>query len=201
MSQPVYISPSQLPPVVAQAIRVAGCPLRESIPVYVRDTESMHAVSGDGCRGFTILVKLDTGETETVWGSWGGANPFERGSHDSVDADTTPRPLPVNGCIVKGYVGGSKGGRCSLTIHPSNAVKLLPVKGSVSERDGLLLSVYAGLNSRGRKEYFDRHPSAVPTQAELQSLADRGFIKLAKNGAVTITPDGRNNRGPDARLY
>lgn len=201
MSQPVYVSPDQLPPVVLAVLRDVGCPVRTSIPCYASETASMHAVSGDGCKGFAVLVDLDTGESRTVWGSWGGANPFARGEHDSVDADTTERPLPANGCVVKGYIGGSKGGRASITIHPSRTAKLLPVKGSVSERDGHLLAVYAGLNSRGRKEYFERHPSQQPTQAELQSLAERGFIKLAKNGAVTITPDGRNNRGPDARLF
>lgn len=201
MSQPIYLSPAQLPPIVLAAIKDAGCPVRSSIPCYVKETASMHAASGEGCKGFATLIDLDSGDTRTVWGSWGGGNPFARGEHDSVDHDTTERPLPANGCVVKGYIGGAKGGRVSITIHPSRAAKLLPEQGSVTERDRLLLAVYATLNSRGRKEYFERHPSHVPTQAELQSLAERGFIKLAKNGAVTITPDGRNNRGPDARLY
>ena len=198
---PVYVSPSELPPIVLAAIRDAGCPVRGSIPVYVSDTASMCAVSGDGCRGFATLIDLDSGDTRTVQGSWGGGNPFARGEHDSVDHDTTERALPSSGVVVKGYIGGSKGGSCSVHIHPTRAAKLLPAKGSVSDREGMLLAVYAGLNSRGRKEHFERHPSAVPSQAELAALAERGFIKLAKNGAVTITPEGRNNRGSDARLY
>lgn len=193
MTQAVYVGPNQLPEMVLSAMRAEGCPVRSSIRVYVSETASMAAPSGDGCRGFTTLIDLDTGATRTVHGSWGGGNPFARGEHDSADHDTTPRPLPPNGCIVKGYIGGSSGGSASVTIHPSRAAKLLPEQGSVSERDRLLLGVYAGLNSRGRKEHFDRHPSHVPTTGELESLASRGFIKLAKNGAVTITADGRNN--------
>jgi hypothetical protein len=195
MSQPIYIAPSDLPPAVISALKDAGCPVRTSIPVYVSETASMCAPSGDGCKGFATLIDLDTLETRTVWGSWGGGNPFARGEHDSVDHDTAERPLPANGLIVKGYIGGSSGGWASITVHPSRAAKLLPEQGSVSERDQILLGVYAGLNSRGRKEYFERHPSDLPTTLELQSLADRGFIKLSKAGAVTVTPVGRNNRG------
>lgn len=198
---PVYLAPSDLPALIVEAIKGAGCPVRSSIPCYVSETASMHAVSGEGCKGFATLIDLDSGATRTVWGSWGGGNPFARGEHDSVDHDTAERPLPPNGCIIKGYIGGAKGGRVSITIHPTRAAKLLPEQGSVSERDRVLLGVYADLNSRGRKEYFERHPTAVPTPAELASLADRGFIKLAKNGAVTITPDGRNNRGANVFIY
>lgn len=192
---PVYLEPAQLPAMILDVIRANGCPVRTSIPCYVSETESMHAVSGDGCRGFATLIDLDTGETRTVVGSWGGGNPFARGEHDSVDHDTTERPLPPNGCIVKGYVGGSKGGRCSVTIHPSRAAKLLPDQSQSTERDQLLMAVYGGYNSRGRAEYFERNPSHKPTQTELESLAARGLIKLARNGAVTITPAGRNVRG------
>lgn len=198
---PIYLEPNQLPEMVRNAISEAGCPVRTSIPCYVSETESMHATSGDGCKGFATLINLDTGETRTVWGSWGGGNPFARGEHDSVDADTSERPLPPHGCIVKGYIGGSSGGRASITIHPDRAAKLLPEAFSVSERDQLLLGVYGAFNSRGRTKYFERHPENRPTQAELESLAARGFIKLAKNGAITITPAGRNNRGKYVSIY
>jgi hypothetical protein len=196
MSQPIYIAPNDLPPIVLAALRDAGCPVRQSIPVYVSETESLAAPSGDGCKGFATLIDLDTNDTRTVWGSWGGGNPFSRGEHDAVDHDTKPRPLPVNGLVVKGYIGGASGGHASITVHPARAAKLLPEQATLTDRERHLLAVYAGLNSRGRKEYFERNPESVPTLTELQSLAVRGFIKLSKAGAVTITPDGRNNRAP-----
>jgi hypothetical protein len=156
-------------------------------------------MSGDGMRAFTVLVNLDTGEQQSHAGSWGGSNMF---TVNQVDSDTTSRPLPPNGAVIHGHTGGGKPPYASITIHPSRAAKLLPAASdAMSERDKLLLCVYARLNSRGRKEWFDRNPGKLPTDAELASLVERGFITRNKAGSVTITASGRNNAGSDGLLY
>jgi hypothetical protein len=198
---PVYISPKDLPEVIASVLRSEGCPIRSVIPVYVSETASMAGLSSDGRRAFTALLNLDTGASDVTHGSWGGANPFARGSHDAVDHDTTPRALPENGCVIHGYIGGPSGGRASITVHPSRIAKLLPATGVVSEREGYLLAIYSGLNARGRAEYFRRNTAMTPTKVELECLAERGLIRLAKNGAVTITADGKNVATRNAKLY
>jgi hypothetical protein len=192
----VYVDTNTLPPTIGAALSSAGY-ARPIIGVYVRDTASMHAVSGDGMRGFTVLVDIDSGRSETHQGSWGGANMF---SVNAVDSDTTERPLPSGACIISGHTGGGKPTYATLTIHPSRAAKLLPVAGEdLSDREKSLMAVFARFNSRGRAEWFGRHGKA--TEAELLGLESRGWIKRTKAGAVTCTAAGKNVAPNDAFLY
>lgn len=185
-----YLETSTLPPCLQSALEAAGVG-RKTIGVYVQDTVSMLAPSGDGMRGFTILVDLDTGDRQEHQGSWGGANAFN--PRNAVDLDTASRPLPPNGAVIHGHIGGGKPAYATITIHPNRAARLLPAPSdALSERDQTLLCVYARLNSRGRKEWFARNPSQVPTTLELTSLVEYGYITRNKSGAVTITAKGRN---------
>lgn len=187
----IYVPVKTLPAILQYALENAGYH-RTDIGVNVRETAYASSHSGDGMRAFTVLVDLETGHATQHWGSWGGANMFT--PNNPVDGDTTPRQLPPDGAVINGHTGGGKPAYASLTVHPSRAARLLPSPvENLSERDRKLLGVYASLNSAGRKQYFERHPSMRPTATDLQSLADRGFIKVSKAGAVTITADGRNN--------
>lgn len=199
MSHPVYVETKTLPDTLQSALASAGHS-RPIVPVYVSETSSMSSASGDGMRGFTVLVDIDTGRSEAHVGSWGGSNPFQS---SPVDGDTRSRPLPPNGAVIHGHSGGGKPTYASITIHPSRAAKLLPASngGDLSPRLKTLLMVYRGYNSRGRAEWFERHGTG--TEAEISELAKRGLIKVNKAGSVTVTADGRNTIKPsdDIGLY
>lgn len=192
----VYLETKSLPDTILSALTGVGY-ARPTIGVYVADTASMHAMSGDGMRGFTVLLDIDSGRSERFDGSWGGANPFVP---NPVDSDTRSRPLPPNGCVISGHIGGGKPCYASLTIHPSRAAKLLPAPSeALSERLSLVLGVFARFNSRGRSEWFARHGAA--SEPELTELETRGFIKRNKAGSVTCTAAGKNTAPADVRLY
>lgn len=196
MSAIVYVETKTLPPTILAALQTVNFN-RPTIGVYVRDTECMSSCSGDGMRGFTVLLDIDSGRAESWYGSWGGSNPF---NVSPVDGDTSMRPLPPNGCVISGHEGGGKPVYATLTIHPSRAIKLLPAAGDeLSERQKELMAVLARFNSRGRADWFARYGKA--SDSELSELESRGFIKRNKAGAVTVTATGRNVAPSDAYLY
>jgi hypothetical protein len=193
---PVYVETKTLPETILTALAGAGFK-RPTIGVYVREQACMSSPSGEGMRGFTMLLDIDTGRHETHFGSWGGSNPF---TASPVDGDTSMRPLPPNGCVISGHEGGGKPVYATLTIHPSRAAKFLPApKDELSKRLSCLMAVFARFNSRGRAEWFERHGKA--TESELAELEAMGFIKRNKAGAVTCTAAGKNIAPPDAYLY
>lgn len=189
---PIYTETKSLPPTLQSALRSVGH-ARPTIAIYASETASMSSASGDGMRAFTVLVDIDSGRSESHIGDWGGSNPFHA---SPVDGDTASRPLPPNGAVIHGHQGGGKPVYASLTVHPTRIAKLLPspVGEALTARQTRLLGVYAHLNSRGRKEWFDRHSRefCAPTIGELADLERTGLIKVNKAGSVTITPAGRN---------
>lgn len=196
MSAIVYVETKTLPPTILKALETVRFN-RPTIGVYVRDTECMSSPSGTGMRGFTVLLDIDSGRSETWQGSWGGSNPF---TTSPVDGDTSMRPLPPNGCVISGHEGGGKPVYATLTIHPSRAVKLLPAAtDELTDRQKALMCVFARYNSKGRSDWFGRNGAA--TEAELGELESKGFIKRNKAGAVTCTASGRNVAPNDAYLY
>lgn len=196
MSNPIYVQVKTLPPTLQSALEQCGYH-RTDISVHVSETSHVSSHSGDGLRAFTALVNIETGATEIHEGSWGGANPFYS---SPVDADTRSRPLPPDGAVINGHIGGGKPCWASLTVHPSRAAKLLPpAVETLSARNKTQLGVLCELNSKGRKEWFDRHPALRPSADDLTTLSTLQMIKVSKSGAVTITTDGRNNADRNAK--
>lgn len=190
MSNLIYVQVKTLPPTLQAALEQCGYH-RTDIIINVSETAHVSSHSGDGLRAFTALVNIETGATEIHNGSWGGANPFHA---SPVDADTRSRPLPPDGAVINGHIGGGKPCWASLTVHPSRAAKLLPAaNNALTSMQKAQLGVFCELNSKGRKEWFDRHPALRPTADDLSALNSLGMIKVSKAGAVTITADGRNN--------
>ena len=152
-------------------------------------------MSNRGQRNFVIAVNLATGETESHHGSWGGANAFNPGN--SVDLDTTARPLAPGFAIIHGSEGN--GTRASITIHPSNADPLLPAAPALSDRIRYLLGCYRSLTSAGRKNQWADHSRdpkyCGPTQAEISEMVAAGLVTQNKAGAVSITTAGKNAAG------
>jgi hypothetical protein len=202
MANPIYIETKSLPDPIALTLRSLGFK-RPTIAIYASEKAYIGDCGEQGRRGFAVLLNLETGETKHFQGSWGGSNMFS--PTNAVDLDHNSHALPANGCVINGSEG-YKGTRASVTVHPSRIAPLLPAStgDGITPRQALLLSVYAGLNSRGRREYFDRHGiDSTPTLAELEAMQARGWIKVSKAGAVSVTPAGRNmrNANPVRSIY
>lgn len=190
MTNPIYIQVKTLPSTLQSALEQCGYH-RTDISVNVSETASVASHSGDGLRAFTALVNIETGATEIHNGDWGGSNMFHA---SPVDLDDRSRPLPPDGAVINGHTGGGKPAWASITIHPSRAAKLLPAaSNALTSMQKAQLGVLCELNSKGRKEWFDRHPALRSSADDLSALSALGMIKVSKAGAVTITADGRNN--------
>lgn len=190
----MYVETSELPECLQRALSSAGIG-RKDIRVEAAETYTQRAPSGDGMRGFTTVVNLATGQRESIVGSWGGSNAFSPGN--AADNDGAERPLPEGFAIVQGTMG-YKPYACVL-LNPKNFAPMIPAKPEMSDRLRMLVTIYASLNSAGRKHYFERHSSHKATEAELSELVRLGMITRTKSGAITVTAIGRNNH--DGKSY
>ncbi len=185
----IWVECSKLPPAVQGALSQVGY-RRPQIRVIRAETYSSKSTPAfEGSRGFVVAVNLATGDSREAWGSWGGPNPFE-----TLPADTGgDYPLPVGGAVISGESGG-RGCFATVTIHPNNMTACFaPSKWALTDRERAILAVFAGLNSRGRKDAISRHGIE---KAEIALLVSMGMLKQNRAGATTITVDGRNNAAP-----
>jgi hypothetical protein len=161
---------------------------RDSCAVEPHEKVSRSGARGDGRRAFVAVVDMSTGQSKIEWGSWGGPNMFN--PRNAVDMDRASYPIPPNVAVVEGSIGTKT--YATVSVRPDAIVALLPAGPSVSERDKRILNDYVGLTSQGRKNEWERYPERRPTEAELEALAARKLLKRAKNGATSITTEGRN---------
>jgi len=183
----LHVSVKELPPVIRNALRQVGS---HHADVQVEVCKSFYAPGsyGKGYRGQVLVANMTTGESQYAAGSWGGSNPF---AQHPVDEPSGESPLPP------GFFALTTGGRYwTLHLNPANVAALLPsAGGEVTPREAYLLAVFAKLNSAGRKDEFDRYRDSAPHSSEIASLESRGFIKVNRAGAITITATGRNLAG------
>lgn len=106
--------------------------------------------------------------------------------------------------IPPGYVVAEHSHFCGkdmgITFHanPADLTPLLPPAVELTERERLILGIFVGYTSAGRKEYLPRHKV---TEGEIQGLIARGFLSRNKAGATGATMEGRNaySAGPRAK--
>lgn len=189
MNNAVAIETKTLPETLKAALRTVDYGARD-ISARISDKVSGYSGGNQGQRGFIMIVDIASGETKTHWGSWGGSNPF---SVQQVDHDTNSYDMKPGFAVIAGTIGHPRT-IATLHLHPENFTKLLPATGSVSERERQILNDFGGLTSAGRKNEWERYPARRPTEAELDSLASRGFLARSKNGATKITTAGKNAR-------
>lgn len=157
---------------------------RRDIRVAPATEIDMHVVGGSGSRGIAMVVNVDTGKvSDVVKGSWGGANPFDK---KPLDAETKVR-IPSNGAVIKGTEGGH-GMFLTIYVHPSQLVSMLPGEVNLTTREQDILGM-ARFKSGYKKEMFHKHRV---TKEELVSLANRGYMKINKAGATSLTAKGKN---------
>lgn len=181
----MQIAVKDLPQNLKRALDAIGY-RRRDIKVDAKEFEQPDQ-GGEGYRGVTAIVNLDTGEYRVAYGSWGGANPYE------VTADRIDRiQLQPNMAVITGTQGGRNNSVfASITVHPSNMAKMLPVTSApLSERELTILYAFRALKGgEPRQEHFRRYKVA---QAEIDALEAKGLIKVNKAGAAQITTEGRN---------
>lgn len=186
----MHIPTKTLPDSLKSALAAVGYGAAD-ISVRVAETYSAQAPANDGQRGFTMAVNLATGERDERRGSWGGSNAF---TVNAVDSDDTARPLPPGFAVVQGTTGYPRT-FATLIIHPSNAAPLLPAKAELTDRQRAILDQFASLTSAGRKNEWERYPASKPSDSEIAELVAAGMLKQNKAGALSITTEGKNNRG------
>lgn len=182
----MHIETRNLPQSIQEALKSVGY-ARKDIRVEARETISMACPASDGCRAFVILLDIDTGRKETKWGSWGGANIFNR--DNAVDLDTETRPMPVGACVIQGSEGGNRPVYATVYLHPSRiALELGDGSNPELSKEEQAVIDAMGYTSAYRKPILDKYPKAV------DSLVAKGLIKRNKAGACSITTEGKNAR-------
>lgn len=186
MGKEIYVDASELVPTLKQALKKAGF-RGKTVRVIPANSAEIRSSAGKGRRGIAMAVNVSTGKTSDIaYGSWGGQNPFEK---KPLDWDEKPVKIPPNGAIIAGSEG-YKGTWVTIYIHPDMVVALLPGDSDVTKRESYILHL-ANYKSDYRKQVYMRNKV---TQQEIESLAKRGYLKINKRGAVSITAKGKNAR-------
>jgi len=195
-----YLPTADLPQPVQNALRGLGY-RKPDIQVVAKDTISPMEAGEKGRRGFFCAVELRTGEAKTKWGSWGGANIFN--ANNAVDLDDELYPIPRGVMVLKGSDGDKV--FAVLYVRPEDFAPLLPPPPeALTEDEQAVLYAFACLKSGPYRQEFLARVDLVHwrltgrnggSEAHIESLAQRGYLKRAANGATQITTRGKNVRG------
>jgi len=109
-----------------------------------------------------------------------------------VDSVTGPIPIPEDHVVLKGSTGNLN----LLTLY-ARAEFLAQFeedeKQELTERESTVLWAHKNCNSKGRKEhYYGRGLTAAQLDLAKSGLENKGLLKIAKNGASSLTTAGRN---------
>ncbi len=185
----MYVKVKELPTSLQNALSSVGYG-RHDIEVKASETYTMSpGLGGNGSRGFTACLNLNTGEWRTVHGAWGGANAFET----TIDHDTAWRDLPAGIAIISGSEGHAST-YATISVAPATLAALLPQPDhNLTRAQKVVLMGLKTLKSSYRRDeayrYKVREHEYNATLGELVSL---GLAKMAKNGATQITTEGKN---------
>ena len=187
-----HVSVREMPPSVQRALKEVGYH-KSDIAVEVASEYTIFYPAGEGRRAFCAVVNLETGQSKVLYGSWGGANPYEKPS--AVDADDTHRPLPPTAVVINGVEGGTV--YATIRVSPSLMPALLPPSTEVTDQEKAALNVIGGIISSYRKQEFQERKLGLygPTNPLILSLAKKGLVKILGSGGIQITTSGKNVRG------
>jgi hypothetical protein len=194
----MFIALDNLPGIVQSVLASFGY-RRADIRVDAASVYSPRVSGGQGRRGFTACINVETRAVESRVGSWGGANMFN--PSNQVDLDPGTYPIPPNCVVVSGSTGQST--FADMLVHPAMLPALLPgPDSSLTDNDRAFLFILNGLKSAYRKESAERAGIQWPDSERLDFLQSKGLIKVNKVGSIRITTDGKNaaNKGP-FRIY
>lgn len=184
----MYVKVKELPTVVQQALASLGYG-KADIETRAGSTVTLSSASGNGSRAFATVINLTAGQFQTTWGSWGGANMFNK--DNAVDNDDRPYPLPADGIAITGSKGGGRPVYATLLIPATMVDRILPAAGeplTPEENDAL----YCHQCVKGGEYRRDEMRRRGVSPATVDALVTRGLLKRNKAGAVSITTEGKN---------
>lgn len=185
----MWVKVKELPASLQRALSNQGY-ARPDVEVKSAETYTLDpGTAFEGSRGFCAAVNLATGQSESVKGSWGGANAFER----SIDHDQTDRPIVPNMAVIKGESGG-RGTFARVIVAPSTLAALLPAPSAeLTDAQAVILAVFKQCKSFARMDEARRYGIKNAQYAEaVKECVAKGLIKQASNGATQITTEGKN---------
>lgn len=191
----MVVPTKDLPPFVQSTLKRLGYHARD-IKIEMAETVSPIDYGGRGQQGKLVIIDMRNWSVfKELHGSWGGANMFN--PNNAVDLDDNEYPIPVNAMVIKGSFGYHKFAR--IILNPVNAQKFLPPAeiNELTDTEKSILGVYRGIKSSYRKEYLKNIKGF--SQELIKGLADKGFLKINKAGAVSVTTKGKNVDVP--RMY
>ena len=193
----MHVAVKDLPQSVQRALKSVGYGRRD-IRVEARPSISIQGAGGDGFREFAVILNLETGHSETLKGSWGGANPWN--PRNQVDMDERQHTIPMNGAVIKGTEGGNRPVYAVLYVNPDNMAALLPAPVDLTPQEDWALAIISGLKPSYRGEYFERRDlGAYNVQNPfVQSLIAKGLVQATGSG-IQITTAGKNAVNPRLR--
>lgn len=174
-----------LPDSLQSALRSLGYKSKD-INVIIQDTCSLSDAGGSGRKGFSCLVNLQTGEHETLRGSWGGANMFN--PNNRVDTDTQSRILGENLAVIKGSIGEYT--FAQIYIGNKNVVPNLLTEEKLDLNSRQVLYCYR-LKSAYRKDELDRLNKTNAVIQITNDLIKNGYLKKDGRG-MSLTTKGKN---------
>ena len=186
-----YVKVADLPQAVRNGLESVGYG-RKDIEVDVRATVSMSSSAGNGRQGFVSLVNLSTNRHETIFGSWGGQNMFNKSN--PVDNDTRSFPLPADGVAIVGVRGGGQPVWAKIYASTAGTQRsITSAPADVSDVEKAALGCYRSLKSGPYRQDALRRNKV--TDDVIKGLVAKGLLKQARNGATQITTNGKNAAG------
>jgi len=192
------VAVKDLPASVKSALSDLGYGRRD-IEVSAATTFSFQSFADDGKRDFTCIVNMETGQSKTTKGSFGGPNPYTRGN--LVDSDDRNHPIPLNAAIIQGSEGGGRPVYATIKVHPDNMATLIPAQIELSREEKLAITILDSLKPGYRGEYFQRYDLGLykGDNPLIKGLVDKGLVKVTGTG-IQITTAGKNARDPSVRV-
>jgi len=180
----MFVETKELPECLKSALRSVDYN-RTDISLEAREELSLSSSPAfEGSRGFTVIVDLAAGHFRAEYGSWGGANMFEK---KAVDNDESTYPMKPGIAVIKGESGG-RGCFAHLYLHPDNIIKFLPAITTLTQKQKDVLYVYDSLKSSYRKEELERKGATV---SDVEECVRFGYLEKKGNG-IRITTKGKN---------
>lgn len=185
----MHIEVKELTPAVRRALDSVGYGARD-IRVEPAESVEAHVAGGAGMRGFVLVLNLDTGQSTTVGGAWGGA--AIAAPHSPVDLGDERIAIPPNGAVVKGTRGYPRT-FATIYAHPDAFGRMLPSGEPADElTDADQQALYCFRAIKGGEYRREEMARRNVTDATVDSLVARGYLKRNRAGATQITTAGKN---------
>jgi hypothetical protein len=186
----MHVEVKELSGAVRRVLEGVGYGARD-IEIVAADSVELRTTANDGARGFVRVLNLDTGESRGAMGDFGGSGLGRRMS-DYTDESF---PIPENGAVIKGSVGYPRT-FARIYAHPHAVGAYMLPSGEpadeLSAEDQQALYCFGSI--KGGEYRRDEMRRRNVSEATVDSLVSRGYLKRNRAGATQITTQGKNAR-------